>query len=339
MNSCLSCQPTEEPDTASLDKSCLEDYGRKVHQATLRDEVRDRNILYATCGNPKGDPILFFPPLGGTRRVILVLREALEKHSLWAICVSRPGSEGTTAANTARSQVEIFAQDSVAVLDDLKINRAGILCMCAGTPFAMAFCARYHERTTGKFLALGPWVQVADCPISKPLERFAACYLPIWGVSSIVGSLQCIFINLSSKIAIARKLREKSSFVEQKYLQDRYGGQADTLFGRDLEWALGTLYNESMDISVCLSSSADLGFSYKDLDRQDILIWQGTNDNIAYPPASQWLEKQLPHAALHFIPDSTHQGALFLLGPDYMDSLSHLTTKFEISCTTLDVDR
>ena len=256
--------------------------------------------------------------------MLLMMEEALLEHSLWAICVSRPGAEGSTAAKDPRSQVETFCQDTVAVLDALKIDKAGIFCMCAGTPFAMALCAKYPSRTTGKFLALAPWTLVADCPQSKRLERFAAHYLPTLAVSSMVGSIANTAMKYFSKETIAKKLREKFSEAEQKYLQERYQGQAESLFALDLGWAMGTMHNEKMDVAVCLSKSSDLGFQYNELEGQDVVIWQGTKDNLAYPPASNWLTETLPHAKLHLIPGSTHQGALFLLGAEYVNALSHL---------------
>jgi pimeloyl-ACP methyl ester carboxylesterase len=322
MNTCTPCRPAL--DSVVPDTSYLEEYNKVVHQASIQDELRNRTIPYATCGDPEGDPILFFPPLGASRRVIIVLNEALRKDSLWAICVSRPGAEGTAAADDAPSQVETFSKDTLAVMDELKIEKAGIFCMCAGTPFAMAFSAKHADRTTGKFLALGPWTLPADCPNSKGVERFAAHYLPTLGVSSLVGSIQSTAMNYFSTEMISKKLQEKSSDVEKKCLEERYKDQPEGAFSRQLDWVFGKVHNEKLDIAVCLSSSSDLGFDYKDLAGQDVVIWQGSEDNIAYPPATKWLAEKLPSASLHVIPGSTHQGALFMLGTEYMDSITHL---------------
>lgn len=310
------------------------EYEQYVHLGTIHDKTRNRIIPYATAGNSTtGHPVLFFPPLGGSRRMVLVLKEALQQHSLYAICISRPGSEKTIPpGNNPSSQVDIFCSDTITVMDALNIPKVGILCMCAGMTFGMAFCKKYPNRTTGKFLALGPWTLPADCPYSKRVERFAALHLPILGISSLVGSIQCTFMNFFSKDTIAQFLEKKSSDSEQQYLQQRYKNRTDykEAFAHDLDWVMGagsTSRNEKDDVAVCLSKLSDLGFTYADLIEQDIVIWQGSKDNIAYPQATEWLAKQLPRATLYIIPDSTHQGALFLLGSEYQESLSHLKVK------------
>ncbi len=322
MNGCTLCQSSVESTLPEL--NAMEENDNYVHLETLHDESRNRKIPYATAGNTEGDPILFFPPLGGSRRMLLVLKGMLEKHSLLAICVSRPGGEGTMAGASASLQAELFCSDTIAVMDALKITKAGILCMCAGTPFAMAFCAKHPGRTTGKFLALGPWTLPADCPQSKRIDRFAAQYLVNLGVSSLVGMIQCTAMNSISKESMARLLQRKSSESEQQCLEKRYEGQSEGAFARDLDWVMGKSHNEKHDLAVCLSKSSDLGFTYGELKDQNVVIWQGSKDKIAYLPATKWLAEQLPQATLHVIPESTHQGALFLLGVEYMDSLAHL---------------
>lgn len=323
MNICTPCHPAT--DSVLPETNYLEEYNRIVHQESVQDESRgNRTILYATAGDPLGDPVLFFPPLGASRRMIIVMKEALLKHSLWVICVSRPGGEGTVVAEDAPSQVETFCSDLLRVMDKLKIEKAGIFCMCAGTPFALAFSARHPEKTTGKLLMLGPWTLPADCPNAKALDRFAAHYLPTKAVSALVGSIECAMMNYFSKELISNKLREKSSDAEKKCLEERYKDQPEGAFARELDWVIGKGHNQKMDISVCLSRSSDLGFDYKDLVAQEVVIWQGSEDRIAQPPATKWLVEQLPSATLHLIPDSTHQGALFMLGVEYVDSLAHL---------------
>jgi pimeloyl-ACP methyl ester carboxylesterase len=322
MNVCTPCRPAM--DAVLPETNYLEEYNKVVHQATIQDELRNRTILYATCGDSQGGPILFFPPLGASRRMILILNEVLQKHSLWAICVSRPGAEGTAAAEDAPSQVDTFSNDTLAVMDELKIAKAGIFCMCAGTPFALAFCAKHADRTTGKFLALGPWTLPADCPNSKRLERFAAHYLHTLFVSSLVGSIQSTAMHYFGPDLISNKLRDASSDVEKKCLEERHKDQPEGAFGRELDWVIGKVHNEKLDIAVCLSRSADLGFNYKDIEGQDVVIWQGSDDKLALLPATKWLAEQLPNASLHLIPGSTHQGALFMLGTEYMDSVAHL---------------
>ena len=337
-----------EDEEDSLKDEEGEDYTEFVKHDSLLDKSTGRTVLYATCGNPEGTtPLLLFPPLGGTRRMLLVLKHPFQQQQLssklFAICVSRPGSEeGSSTTDkdptTAAQQVEAHLQDTLAVLDHLQLQQASILATCAGMSFALAFCAKHASRTTGKFLALAPWSLPADCPAQKSLFCFAAHYLHRTTISSVVGSIQMCMMNCLSKDFVAQKMRETCSAEELEYLENRFHDGDDKpqpsgnnnmvhddAFGRELAWMMGKAHNEKMDIMVCLSSSQDLGFDYSQVKQQDIIIWQGDQDKMTTLPATQWLADQLPKARLFVVPNGTHHGALFMLGSEFNLALEHLT--------------
>ena len=152
--------------------------------------------------------------------MILPLREHPVEHSLRAICVNWPGSEGASpSSKNLRDHIERTCSDIVAVLNALRIDRVDLLCMCAGTSFAMAFYMRHLDRvTTGNILVLAPWVLPADCPDSTCLHRFAAHYLPNYPISHLVGSIYSSMVNIFSGETIVKQISKKLS-DEEKYVQ------------------------------------------------------------------------------------------------------------------------
>jgi pimeloyl-ACP methyl ester carboxylesterase len=289
-----------------------------------RLENDGRVILYGVGGDPEGSPILFFPPLSGTRHMIPFMHDHLTQHSLKAICVNRPTTEGSSPSQSVQDHVDKACSDVVAVLDSLQIEKAGILCMCAGAPFALAFCTRYPDRTTGKFVGLAPWALPADCPHSKSLHKFAANYLPLLPVSYLVSTMESTMMSLFSKETIAKKIREKSSEEERKYLDQKYNeSSSGKNFGQEFDWMMGQHGGNTYDVAVSLSTSKTLGIDYEKIPGI-VAFWQGDNDQMAPIPVSEWLTKQIPSATLNVILKGTHGGALFMLSPEIVESLESL---------------
>lgn len=335
----LGCVPSSL-DTNTSDQlhsnTTMSQYDSLVHQATLNyktSEGRDRAVLYATAGNASAPPVLFFAPLGSSRRSLIFARDAYPQFFL--ICVGRPGQEkGSHPEPSPNLQVQTHCLDILAVLKELSITRASIFCMCAGAPFALAFCSKYPQFTTGKFLAFGPWSLPADCPACNRLDQFAARHLPRKGISKLVGSVFSTMMGFISEETMSSKLSSACCAPERKVLETRYssGEKILTTFSQDLAWMKGEakLESEWTDIGVCLSKSQELGFGYDDtsLSIQEILVCQGDEDKIAPVEATRWVVNRLTPTAKSVrmieIPEGTHQGALFLLGNEYLAALPHL---------------
>jgi pimeloyl-ACP methyl ester carboxylesterase len=316
MNSCI-CQESE-----ILPEEEHSEFEKLVQLETLEDG--GRTILYGVGGDPKGTPVLFFVPLGGNRKMILAIHEHLVEHSLKAICVNRPGAQGASPSNSVQDHIEKTCSDIVAVLNALQIDRVGLLCMCAGTSFAMAFCTRHPDRvTTGKVLVLAPWVLPADCPESTRLHRFAAHYLPTYPISHLVGLMESSMLNLFSRETIANQIRGKLSKEEKENYDERFSESSGRSFAKETDWVLGKVESQSLDVAVCLSTSTTLGIDYSKITG-DVVIWQGDKDRMTSVPAAEWLAAQFPSATLSIIPNATHGGALFLLCSQMIGSLAVL---------------
>eukprot|EP00980_Cylindrotheca_fusiformis_P020989 scaffold7987_cov200-Cylindrotheca_fusiformis.AAC.18 len=316
-------EPSRSPEQNAQSDKLFESL---IQIEELQDTATGRHITYGIGGDPNGSPVLFFPPLSATCRMLLLIHDDLAKHSLKGICVNRPDIDGTSPANGIRDHVERTCNDAIAVLDSLRIDQVGILCMCAGTTFAMKFIATHPERTTGKLLGFAPWTLPADCPHSKALHRFAANHLPVLAVGNMIGRLEATMMGFISKETIAVELERSCSEEEAAYLTKKFSTDSShqQSFVRVIDWVLRRPQRSVHDLAVCLSSSKDVGLNYQQI-QADVVFWQGDDDHMAPLPATEWLAGQfLSPAKLNVVPQGTHSGALGVLDSKLSGALRYL---------------
>lgn len=277
-------------------------------------EASGRSISYGIGGDPNGSPILVFPPLSSKHRMLVMMEKELLNASLKAICVNRPGIAGTSPSEDAADHMNLAIQDVLAVLDKLQIQKVGILCLCAGTTYALKFYTAHPERTTRKILGLAPWTLPADCPHSRGLFRFAANRLPRLTIGRVMSRLEMTMMGLVSKETIAEKIDETCSEAESQRLKEKLSTSShQQSFPQIIEWMMQDPERNPMEVAVCLSSSKDLDLDYKKVDGQ-IVIWQGDEDDMAPVQATQWLANQFATPGqVYFVDKGTHSGALFVL--------------------------
>eukprot|EP00545_Synedropsis_sp_CCMP1620_P011831 CAMPEP_0119009486 /NCGR_PEP_ID=MMETSP1176-20130426/4396_1 /TAXON_ID=265551 /ORGANISM="Synedropsis recta cf, Strain CCMP1620" /LENGTH=348 /DNA_ID=CAMNT_0006962007 /DNA_START=11 /DNA_END=1057 /DNA_ORIENTATION=- len=267
--------------------------------------------------------VLFFYPMGGNRRMLASWIDLLPTSSR-LICVNRPGKGGTSApphhnksdnkTTAAETTLKTALQDIIAVLDYLTIDRVSVLCLCAGSPYAMAFCAQHPERTNGHLMGISTWVEPADCGYENTTFSFylgthiPALASPIAGsVSNSVGtsitSLPTSWVNH----ALWKKLSKEEQQAFDKRQDD---GQQETSFMNQMAWIQEETGGETEDVRVLLTDGL---IDYHKLDEtHKITLWHGSNDSMVPLLSAKWLvEEALPSAVLNVIPDGSHQGLLF----------------------------
>lgn len=149
--------------------------------------VGGRNVAYAVAGKDDANPVLVFYPMGGSRRIVELFLAPASRTNARLICVNRPGMGGTTSA-AAGVLVKTACDDALAVLDHLGVKEVGILALCAGTPFALAFSTLAPERVRKHIVGCSAWVSPRDCSEAKLLYRIGA-HLPPSFVSAAGGLL------------------------------------------------------------------------------------------------------------------------------------------------------
>jgi pimeloyl-ACP methyl ester carboxylesterase len=112
-------------------------------------------------GDPSGLPVLFFHGCPDSRLAARTGDAAAARAGVRLVAVSRPGYGGSDADDSDHLSV---ADDTVAVADELGIDRFGVLGMSVGGPYALACAARHPGRVTGAAVAAAP----ADVPALDP---------------------------------------------------------------------------------------------------------------------------------------------------------------------------
>ncbi|CAJ1890819.1 unnamed protein product [Cylindrotheca closterium] len=308
-------QDENENDDSNAPPPFFQLFETLVQHERFVDEASGRTISYGIGGDPKGSPILVFPPLSAKHRMLVMMHDDLVQASLKAICVNRPGIHGTSPSKDAVDHLNLVMQDALAVLDKLEIPKVGILCMCAGTTYALKLYTAHPERTTRRILGLAPWTLPADCPHSRGLYKFAANRLPRLAVGGLVSKMEMTMMGFVSKETIASKIDETCSEEESEYLKDKLSKSPHKQsFPQVLEWMMeDSSERNAMEVAVCLSSSQDFELDYRQVDGT-IVIWQGDKDNMAPVQATQWLANQFgTPGKVFFVDKGTHSGALFVL--------------------------
>jgi pimeloyl-ACP methyl ester carboxylesterase len=99
-----------------------------------------RRLGYAEYGDPSGDVVLWFHGTpGGRRQFPFIARRAAEKLGLRVVLVERPGSGLSDAYRY--DKVADWAADVAHVADALGAERAGIVGLSGGGPYALACAA------------------------------------------------------------------------------------------------------------------------------------------------------------------------------------------------------
>lgn len=241
---------------------------------------------------------------------------------LFLICVNRPGQFGTALPTDASggtkpaSMIGAAAGDVVAVLDELKIENASVLCISSGTPWGLAFASKYPKRTTGRILGAGCWLPPFDISSSLEKRKVNSRSVPTYLGCKVQRSL----LQLGGEITID-DVRKELSDEEQE--------QFDTLIGagddkhrwlHQLRWSLREHHvGAAADEKTLISGSASGGIDYTTLKLPRsgfaaIAFFHGTDDK----QMSIGLVEAFVHhlgAKLVRISHGSHEGLGLLLHP------------------------
>lgn len=145
---------------------------------TLRD---GRRLGYSECGDPDGAPLLAFPGFPNSRVSGALLDELGRERGLRVVCPERPG-QGVSDPHPERTLAD-WPDDVRDLLDALGIERAVVVGISAGGPYALATAAHLADRVdrVAVVCGVGPMsaVPLRDrllfyaCRFAPPLGRLA----------------------------------------------------------------------------------------------------------------------------------------------------------------------
>lgn len=297
-------------------------YDAELELHTIHHDGRDISI---SCSKKYENlpPVLYFYPVGAGRRMLLAFKSLFS--TLRLICINRPGKGGTSPSK--KGHLETVVHDVVVVLDSLQINQVSIMTMCAGTPFAMAFATQHPERTTGKFIGISTWIQPADCGYDNTKLLYyigtkdASHTGPLAG--TVMSGMASCFTSFPTSW-FAGMLRKKLNKNECRAFDELYSDVKD--FSSMMEWmrqdSRGGL---NADVQVLLTANV-VDYEALSKSQDSICLWHGTNDTMVPYVGAEWLNQQLPNSELKPIPDGTHEGCMFLLHDDIVESLKSLAS-------------
>lgn len=251
----------------------------------------DRVLGWAEYGHPDGDALLWYHGTPGARTQIPpAAHEVSLQRGFRIITVERPGTGASTDHQYRR--IADFGPDAEALVDDLGLDRFGLVGLSGGGPYVLATALQMPERTVvGSLLGgIGP-TRGPDAVWSYTrILRFLAPTLEV--LRSPLGSA------LGPIVGAAERVGEEALDLfarliggsDREILSDP---DFAAMFISDLSSA-GHLRSVAHDIALF---SRHWGFLLEEVT-PPIIVWQGLADSIVPPSHGHHQASRLPNAQL-----------------------------------------
>ena len=270
--------------------------------------INGRNFGVAEFGDPMGEAILDFYPLGSSRYYIAV---ETPPPGVRLICLDRPGSGLSSNLNDALAENYTpvdFANDVYLILQEMKVDRVHVIGCSAGAVYACAFAATFQECVKFVYL-ISPWVSLS---VSTTMALYVAQnFVPrfVIGWSSV---LMHTMLLSSFNSAIASTLTpSEASRVDPVRLEQFKGVCAENT-------RIGHVGN-GRDMNLCLGK-LPWGFEYAQV-LSHVEIIQGRSDPMVSADAIVALQAALPSSHVTWV-DGSHNGVILFQKPEVLMMIS-----------------
>jgi len=295
---------------SASDGSTMLDVARDVRENPQTVRLRDgRQLGYADCGDPDGDPFVVFHGFPNSRPFGALFDAAGRERGLRVIAPERPGF-GVSDPAPDRTVAD-WADDVADLADALSLDSFPVLGISGGGPYAAACAARLPERIDHGGIACGlaplESVDLRDrlpfliAKHAKPLAK-----LSLW-----------------SDGRTARKNPDEylESTVESTAAADAdlwRGEVGRVLLESDYEAVSRHGYGPLADELAVFAS--DWGF---DLDSIDVPVffWYGQADRIVPLSMGLYYIERIPTAEAHVYPDQGHLSIVYDNETEILDAL------------------
>jgi len=243
--------------------------------------------------------VLLFYPMGASCRLVALFDWPARQEGAWIISINRPGKGRSSPAASGQDHLETACSDIVACLDHLGVQKARLLFLCAGAPFALGFCARYPQRTQGRLCGCSSWVSPSDCADARFLYKLGAS-MPTGLLSATASAVAGLWHSLPAVLPVvsmgAGEGLEGLSEEHEAYESD----------GQSLDSMQEDVGGEGDDAAILVDSAKAWGLDYSDLP-QPVVMFHGEDDMTVPIACAEWLHSMLPAASeLYRIPKGTH---------------------------------
>jgi len=265
-----------------------------------------RALGFAEYGDPAGLPIFWFHGTpGGRRQIPQAARAGSQARGIRLIALERPG----TGASTPHLYPSLlgFADDVEEVVDQLGIDRFGLIGLSGGGPYVLACAHRLADRVFAAAVLGGVAPASGADAIAGGLVGSALSFAPVLSAASApLGILLWTLVRslepLSSQIfdAFIRVMPEGDQAVFKR-------PEIKAMFIDDLLRASRRQLRAPMLDAVQLTRS--WGFSLREI-RVPVRFWHGDADNLVPLAHAQHMAAMVPGATLRVRPGEGHIGNL-----------------------------
>lgn len=258
--------------------------------------VNGRNFGVAEVGDPTGEVVLDFYPLGSSRYYIAI---ETPPPGLRLICVDRPGSGLSSCLEDeiANSYTPVdFAKDINLILKEMNIESVHLVGCSAGAVYACAFAATFPSIVKSVNL-ISPWVSLSISTTTAlyMAKNFVPIFLIGW-TSVLMHTL--LLSSFNSSVASTLTTSEAKSIDVTRIDQFKIVCEENTRRSH---------IGNARDMNICLGN-LPWGYEYTQVVSH-VDVVQGKADPTVSADAIKALQTALPSCTVTWI-DGSHNGVI-----------------------------
>lgn len=256
-----------------------------------------RRLAYSLFGKSRGFPVFYFHSTGGSRLECELFHESAVRLGYQLIAVDRPG----IGRSDFKSQLKLsdVSVDVLALADELKLKRFGLMSFATGGIFALTTAYHYPQRVSFQ-LSLGgiPGNLVQQSKQRRSYAGSCARSLLPFLVRWFTGAKH--LLTFDSPAAGIARLNQLLNYTDRKILSDP-----------NIQSVLETSMTESLRQGF-QGVAQDTGLSFKEPGFQlrqvkvPVSIWQGCADNLHSLSSSEYLAARIPSGCFHSVANRGH---------------------------------
>lgn len=253
-------------------------------------DLANRLLAYREFGDPDGAPILYFHATPSTGAEAALIDAPARERGLRIIAPDRPGMGGSSMSPNQR--IVDWPRDITFLLGRLGIERAGIISLGAGAPYAFACGERISK-------------QVATIAVVSPR-------VPAHSHLLATASATWAFVRLAafekSMNNPERAERVWASFFEGKGEKEQQAARSATfrrLFLDSIRQAFTNGYGGPQK-DYAIASGANWGFAMGNVQVDKCFAWLGEADERVPVAEAKRVLERLPHCDIRIMPGEGH---------------------------------